>query len=96
MILALAPSVQYATPRPTFRGAWSKRAPSSGRQIHSVSPVPGLTAITFRRWPTVKYRTPFAMMGVVSLLPPPKLSNFQLQAICRSFALSRVISSYGA
>ena len=54
MIRAFVPSVQYATPRPTFRGARSKRSPSSGRQSHNVSPVPAFTAMTFRRWPAVK------------------------------------------
>src|SRR2546423_8741914 len=96
MMRAFVPSVQYATPRPTLRGAFSKRSPSSGLHVHSVSPVPGFTAITFRRCPTVKYNMPFAMSGVVSLAPPPKLSNFQLHATWRSFTLSRVIRSYGA
>src|SRR5690242_6188659 len=35
------------------------------------------------------------MIGVVSLVPPPKLSNFQLHATCRFFTLSRLICSSG-
>ena len=92
------PSVQYATPRCTLRGAWSKRAPSSGRHVHNVSPVVARAATTVRRAPAVKYRTPFTISGVVSvdtvsLAGPPKLSNFQVHATCRFLTLSRLIRS---
>ena len=55
-------------------------------------------ATTLRRCPAVKYRMPFTMSGVVSVvltswLVAPKLSNFQVQATVRFFTVSLLISS---
>jgi hypothetical protein len=58
-----------------------------------------LAATTVRRWPAVKYSTPFTMIGVVWVVTvsagEPKLSNFHVHAICRFWTLSRVIRSSG-
>jgi hypothetical protein len=51
---ASCPLVQYATPRWILRGAASNRAPSSGRQVQRISPVPASAATTLRRCPAVK------------------------------------------